>query len=273
MAELPDPGWHHDPSGIPGRLRWWDGQRWSDLVTDVPPTRSQGVRIVWAAAVLFTVMMLLVTWPLRDQTAGAEPSASPSPQQRAGQQGDPQPTARPSATPKRRPLTCSVGDPTDRDTHIPLPDTITGGGFRATVPPGWRTASAQALRFADDAAAVEDPNNISQWRAVGAITATREAPSPVPATDVIATCLTGYSTYARATVTQNKVVPVTVPGSRETAGRLLTLSRSGSTDVQVLIVVGDIESNDHLPFFIAQAPVDPQRPDAVLETASTISRE
>lgn len=27
-------GWHPDPSGAPGRLRWWDGQAWTEHVHD-----------------------------------------------------------------------------------------------------------------------------------------------------------------------------------------------------------------------------------------------
>ncbi len=30
-------GWHPDPSGTPGRLRWWDGQTWTDHVHDPAP--------------------------------------------------------------------------------------------------------------------------------------------------------------------------------------------------------------------------------------------
>jgi len=38
-------GWHPDPSGVAGRLRWWDGQGWTDHVHDpgeasVPPAGS-----------------------------------------------------------------------------------------------------------------------------------------------------------------------------------------------------------------------------------------
>lgn len=31
-------GWHPDPSGVPGRLRWWDGQVWTDHVHDPAAT-------------------------------------------------------------------------------------------------------------------------------------------------------------------------------------------------------------------------------------------
>ena len=30
-------GWHPDPAGAPGRLRWWDGQTWTDHVHDPAP--------------------------------------------------------------------------------------------------------------------------------------------------------------------------------------------------------------------------------------------
>lgn len=30
-------GWHPDPAGVPGRLRWWDGERWTDDVHDPAP--------------------------------------------------------------------------------------------------------------------------------------------------------------------------------------------------------------------------------------------
>jgi hypothetical protein len=30
-------GWHPDPAGVPGRLRWWDGQAWTDHTHDPAP--------------------------------------------------------------------------------------------------------------------------------------------------------------------------------------------------------------------------------------------
>ena len=36
-------GWHPDPSGVPGRLRWWDGQAWTDHVHDPAPTPAPPV--------------------------------------------------------------------------------------------------------------------------------------------------------------------------------------------------------------------------------------
>lgn len=33
-------GWHPDPSGVPGRLRWWDGQGWTDHVHDPAPATA-----------------------------------------------------------------------------------------------------------------------------------------------------------------------------------------------------------------------------------------
>ena len=31
------PGWHPDPAGTPGRLRWWDGDAWTDHVHEQAP--------------------------------------------------------------------------------------------------------------------------------------------------------------------------------------------------------------------------------------------
>lgn len=51
-------GWHPDPAGgAPGRLRWWDGQAWTDHVHDPapsapPPTASPLVGSVLDASVL-----------------------------------------------------------------------------------------------------------------------------------------------------------------------------------------------------------------------------
>ena len=41
MAEGGAPaGWHPDPSGAPGRLRWWDGETWTDHVHDTTPVAA-----------------------------------------------------------------------------------------------------------------------------------------------------------------------------------------------------------------------------------------
>lgn len=34
--QLPPPGWYLDP-GIPGLLRWWDGQRYTEHTQPLPP--------------------------------------------------------------------------------------------------------------------------------------------------------------------------------------------------------------------------------------------
>jgi len=33
-------GWHPDPAGVPGRLRWWDGQTWTDHVHEQAPAAA-----------------------------------------------------------------------------------------------------------------------------------------------------------------------------------------------------------------------------------------
>ena len=47
-------GWHPDPAGVPGRLRWWDGQRWTDHVHEqaAPVAESAAAGSPLDAAVL-----------------------------------------------------------------------------------------------------------------------------------------------------------------------------------------------------------------------------
>lgn len=40
MTQSPPPGWHPDPEGIPGRLRWWDGTQWTSATHSEPTPSS-----------------------------------------------------------------------------------------------------------------------------------------------------------------------------------------------------------------------------------------
>ena len=82
------PGWYPDPSGAPGRFRFWDGDRWSDQTTASPRTtptpaasgpagaaRRRGDRgwivglVVLLAVTLVAVVAFLV-WGTRDPLGG-----------------------------------------------------------------------------------------------------------------------------------------------------------------------------------------------------------
>jgi hypothetical protein len=45
-------GWHPDPSGAPGRLRWWDGHAWTDHVHEPQPAAPPAAASPVDAAVL-----------------------------------------------------------------------------------------------------------------------------------------------------------------------------------------------------------------------------
>ncbi|WP_283137681.1 DUF2510 domain-containing protein [Rhizohabitans arisaemae] len=42
MTTQTPPGWHPDPYGVPGLLRWWDGNQWTEATHPVEPTTPAG---------------------------------------------------------------------------------------------------------------------------------------------------------------------------------------------------------------------------------------
>lgn len=42
MNETKLPGWYEDPSGAPDRLRYWDGERWTDMERSADPSANGG---------------------------------------------------------------------------------------------------------------------------------------------------------------------------------------------------------------------------------------
>ncbi|MGL5928426.1 MAG: DUF2510 domain-containing protein, partial [Dermatophilaceae bacterium] len=66
MTGAPSPGWHADPHA-PGRLRWWDGTRWTEhthpagvAATGLGPGRVGPQRPGWLTWPVVTVAVLLL---------------------------------------------------------------------------------------------------------------------------------------------------------------------------------------------------------------------
>ncbi len=165
VSEVRPPGWYADPSGEPGRLRWWDGSAWTGIdrarmpyeqqVNDGPGPDAVPVDLLggeagppWSPrrwlAVLLTVaaiggLVLIGRFPgLRgdrppDRTLASQAPSTPAPAP-TGEPAEPVPTG-PSPTPSSRPVSGRVVDGTARLSYDVLP-----GSWRA-----WDLISFQGL--------------------------------------------------------------------------------------------------------------------------------
>lgn len=159
------PGWYPDPSGAPGRYRYWDGRTWSQQTSDRPGTpspedgsgrrRRRALPLILGALALAVVLGLILVfvigqfgsrsrtitddpvptssvsgWDDSSPTATPTPSESPTP--------SPSPTPNPSGTESTRPLTsCPRGDPYARAQH-PADGRVHGGGLSFPRVDGWQ---------------------------------------------------------------------------------------------------------------------------------------
>ncbi|HLT60471.1 MAG TPA: DUF2510 domain-containing protein [Microlunatus sp.] len=149
------PGWYPDPSGTPGRFRYWDGRAWTQQTSGHPSGRPpRRLPVIIGALALVVVIGLVVFFVLRQVGAGAQnftdkqlpsstvsgwddssPTARPTPT-------EPTPTADPTPSPSgtatARPLTsCPQGDPYARADH-PADGRVHGGGLSFPRINGWR---------------------------------------------------------------------------------------------------------------------------------------
>lgn len=152
------PGWYPDPSGAPGRFRYWDGRSWSQQTTDQPggqPSdgrqqgRRRGPAIIVGAIALVLVIGLIVFFVVRQLGGGSQPITNdPVPSSTVSGWDDSSPTADPSSptpTPSpspsgsetARPLTeCPFGDPRARAAY-PADGRVHGGGLSFPRIDGW----------------------------------------------------------------------------------------------------------------------------------------
>ncbi len=160
------PGWYPDPSGAPGRFRYWDGRAWSAQTSDRPGAPSPGdgdgrgrrrpLPLILGALALAVVLGLIIVFVVRQVgTAGSRaitddpvptstgsawddssPTATPTPT--GSPSPSPSPTADPSGKESTKPLTsCPQGDPFARAQH-PADGRIHGGGLSFPRVDGWQ---------------------------------------------------------------------------------------------------------------------------------------
>ena len=55
------PGWYPDPGGQPGLFRWWDGQYWTDAISEVlgPGLDSR----IYARVLVGAITETVLAWP------------------------------------------------------------------------------------------------------------------------------------------------------------------------------------------------------------------
>lgn len=151
------PGWFPDPGGS-GRLRYWDGQQWTEHVADpvgapgAPQAPEPQQRRPWVWIIAGVVVVALIAaaigvarvlgGPTGGDLGGGGPVPTATPTVSGWDEQDtpsPSPTTTPTANPTATPTAilpglCEYVDPT------PEPQggsTVTGGGLSFTAPSGW----------------------------------------------------------------------------------------------------------------------------------------
>lgn len=62
---MAEPGWYPDPSGMPGLVRYWDGQTWTqDVSGPTLPANKRGNPTVWIIAGVIVLMVALIVGTL-----------------------------------------------------------------------------------------------------------------------------------------------------------------------------------------------------------------
>ncbi|MFP5416327.1 MAG: DUF2510 domain-containing protein [Actinomycetes bacterium] len=147
---MPQPGWYPDPDGTPQRLRYWDGQRWTEHVQGTPPPappvrnpRPVLVVGVIAAALLLVVGLIAATWLRVPGLIAAPETSRPTSMPRSTPAPSPTipapfPTpAPPSATTPPR------GTPAFGCPSVLAPDELTDGFLTVELAAGWSDAPAR----------------------------------------------------------------------------------------------------------------------------------
>jgi len=163
MAES-RPGWYPDPAGVPGRFRYWDGSRWTTVITSDPrqptptepgtpsvaaggaaaqkPRRTRGLAlIIVVLALVVAAVVEVAAYVGSFRQVVARPAPTPTTSGLAG--SSPSPTTQPTQTPPVTPLVrCPKGNPNLRANH-PLDDRVYGGNLSFEEQPTFEPAAIE----------------------------------------------------------------------------------------------------------------------------------
>ena len=163
MAES-RPGWYPDPAGVPGRFRYWDGSRWTTVITSDPrqptptepgtpsvaaggaaaqkPRRTRGLAlIIVVLALVVAAVVEVAAYVGTFRQVVATPAPTPTTSGLAG--SSPSPTTQPTQTPPVTPLVrCPKGNPNLRANH-PLDDRVYGGNLSFEEQPTFEPAAIE----------------------------------------------------------------------------------------------------------------------------------
>lgn len=232
------PGWYPDPSGAPGRFRYWDGRAWSQQTTDRPggsPTGSQPPRrrrtlpLIIGAIALALVIGLVVVFVFRQLDPASRPitndpvptssesgwddsspTATPSPSK------TPSPTPSPSASESTRPLTeCPLGEPHARADH-PADGRVYGGGLSFPRLAGWEDdVQTSGVSWAYDVGS-QSKRLEPRWFSLVAVGELRRSDgftSPRQAAESVVQCVASSSFYSHfESATEHKAEAATIDG-------------------------------------------------------------
>ncbi|HEY9290547.1 MAG TPA: DUF2510 domain-containing protein [Microlunatus sp.] len=227
-------GWYPDPSGTPGRYRYWDGRQWSVETSGSPsapapgtgpvvapqPRRSRTGLLIGALALVLVlaVVVTLAVRSLADRHDSVLDDPNP-PQSTASGWDDSSPFPTASPTPSKKPspspseddpgddssvrpqgqVSCAAGDPADRAAH-PNDGRIHGGRLSIAQPGGsWirDDSYVRGLSYAWDVSGASDVVEPQWWAmlAVGEVHADDGFKRPKQAADGLMQCIASSTYY------------------------------------------------------------------------------
>lgn len=186
------PGWYHDPGGAPGRIRYWDGNRWAaetSDATDSPAGGASGRRAPWLVAGVVLVAVAVAIWFIFGHRLFAAPVDTNSASPTVSGWDETKPSDPPSAGSLIEcPRTGNyVGRPKDQDGWI------AGGGLKYQAIPAWPT-TASAIPWIHDLTTqvdvvAEGPTGWISETAIGYLRTDEGFAEPESATAAVMSCV------------------------------------------------------------------------------------
>jgi hypothetical protein len=301
---MPAAGWYPDPAGVPGRYRYWDGSRWSTMITDDsggpspaestasgpapseaaksgPPGRPAhrrrlGLIIAALAVAMSAVVGGFLLGNFRSGVNNPRPTATASPSD-ASPDRPPTATQTPSTTATPVPLVrCPKGNPNQRASH-PVDGRVYGGNLSFEAQPTFEPAALEG-RFSFAYDVLQQTLPVSQnppWIAQLAVGQLRGSDG------FVHDARNTVESLARCVVTGNMYGPY-VPSRGDIRSESLSINgRNGwlieseiTVDRPDLALLGDhvifivVRDGKNWGFFFGAVPIGNAQLDAVL--ASTI---